>query len=135
MLFLEDNGMSREEFMWFMETAPAGFQFMGNDYYGHNEKLLLPDGSITFGEDVLGWYLITLRYYLRYYKPVFHTETNLFDPAAAPVWLWKQWTNVLRMRRDGIPLLGFSLDMLIDPVGSGIPLAASPGLGQPLRPS
>ena len=53
-----------------------GFQVMGNDYYGHNEKLLLPDGTMMYGEDVLGWYLITLRYYRRYYKPVMHTETS-----------------------------------------------------------
>jgi beta-glucosidase/6-phospho-beta-glucosidase/beta-galactosidase len=131
MLFLQDNGMTREEFMWFMETAPAGFQVMGNDYYGHNEKLVLPDGSVSFGEDVLGWYLITLRYYLRYYKPVFHTETNVFDPAAAPGWLWKQWTNVLRMRRDGIPVLGFTWYSLIDQVDWNIQLAAKQGTVNP----
>src|SRR5438270_13597526 len=89
----------------------------------HNEKLLLPDGSVTFGEDVLGWYLITLRYYLRYYTPVFHTETNLFNPEAAPGWLWKQWTNGLRMRRDGIPVLGFTWYSLIDQVDWDIQLA------------
>src|SRR4029077_4008677 len=38
MMFALDNGMSRDEFMWFMNSAPAGFQVMGNDYYGHNEK-------------------------------------------------------------------------------------------------
>jgi beta-glucosidase/6-phospho-beta-glucosidase/beta-galactosidase len=114
LLFLLDNGMTREEFMWFMQSAPAGYQVMGNDYYGHNEKLLLPDGTMTYGEDVLGWYLITLRYYRRYYKPVMHTETNTPDPADAPHWLWKQWTNVLRMRRDGIPVLGFTWYSLTD---------------------
>ena len=114
LMFMLDNGMSREEFMWFMQSAPAGFQIMGNDYYGHNEKLLLPDGTLTHGEDVLGWYLITLRYYRRYYKPVMHTETNTPDPADAVQWLWKQWTNVLRMRRDGIPVLGFTWYSLVD---------------------
>src|SRR6202011_3068358 len=43
-----------------------------------------------------------------------HTETNVFDPVAAPQWLWKQWTNVLRMRRDGIPVLGFTWYSLTD---------------------
>jgi beta-glucosidase/6-phospho-beta-glucosidase/beta-galactosidase len=114
LLFAQDNGMTREEFMWFMRTAPAGFQVMGNDYYGHNEKLLLPDGSVIYGEDVLGWYLITLRYYHRYYKPVMHTETSTPFPELNPRWLWKQWTNVLRMRRDGIPVLGFTWYSLTD---------------------
>jgi beta-glucosidase/6-phospho-beta-glucosidase/beta-galactosidase len=127
LLFLQDNGLTRDEFMWFMKTAPSGFQIMGNDYYGHNEKLLLPDGSTTFGEDVLGWYLVTLRYYRRYYKPVMHTETNLFDPDAAPGWLWKQWVNVLRMRRDGVPVLGFTWYSLIDQVDWDIQLAEQRG--------
>ena len=116
LMFLQDNGMSREEFLWFMKIGPSGFQVMRNDYYGGNEQLLLPDNTIVRGEDVLGWYLITLRYYRRYYKPVMQTETNVFDPDAAPRWLWKQWTNVLRMRRDGVPIVGFTWYSLIDQV-------------------
>lgn len=116
LMFIQDNGMTRDEFMWFMQTAPAGYQIMGNDYYGHNERLLLPDGSVMDGEDVLGWYLITLRYYRRYYKPVMHTETNISDVEGAPRWLWKQWANVLRMRRDGIPVLGFTWYSLTDQI-------------------
>ncbi|MBC8166808.1 MAG: family 1 glycosylhydrolase [Bryobacteraceae bacterium] len=116
MLYLLDNGFTREEFNWFMRNDAAGYQIMGNDYYGRNEHLLLPDGSIMQGEDVLGWYLITKRYHERYYRPVMHTETNVFDSKLAPNWLWKQWANVLRMRRDGIPVLGFTWYSLIDQV-------------------
>jgi len=114
LMFAQDNGLTREEFLWFMNSAPAGFQVMGNDYYGHNEKLLLPDGSVMYGEDVLGWYLITRRYYHRYYKPVMHTETSTPFPELNPRWLWKQWANVLRMRRDGVPVLGFTWYSLTD---------------------
>ena len=127
LLFAQDNGMTRDEFLWFMRSTPAGFQVMGNDYYGDNEKLLLPDGTLTYGQDVLGWYLITLRYYRRYYKPVMHTETNTSDPNFAPLWLWKQWTNVLRMRRDGIPVLGFTWYSLIDQMDWDTQLAEKNG--------
>jgi beta-glucosidase/6-phospho-beta-glucosidase/beta-galactosidase len=127
LLYLFDNGMTREEFMWFMRTDPSGYRITGNDYYGHNEKFVLPDGSVNYGEDVLGWYQITLRYYRRYYKPVMHTETNVFNPDAAPMWLWKQWVNVLRMRRDGIPVLGFTWYSLIDQVDWDIQLAEKRG--------
>ena len=116
LLFAHDNGLTRDEFLWFMRTAPAGYQVMGNDYYGHNEKLLLPDGRIMYGEDVLGWYLVTLRYYRRYYRPVMHTETSTPFAELNPRWLWKQWTNVLRMRRDGIPVLGFTWYSLTDQI-------------------
>ena len=116
MLYLLDCGLTRKEFDWFMLNTGAGYQIMGNDYYGRNEQLLLPDGRIIYGEDVLGWYLITKRYYERYYRPVMHTETNVFDSEAAPRWLWKQWANVLRMRRDGIPVLGFTWYSLTDQI-------------------
>jgi len=53
-LFLMDNGMTREEYDWFMRGEPPGYQIMGNDYYGRNERILLPDGTTTSAEDVLG---------------------------------------------------------------------------------
>ena len=64
----------------------------------------------------MGWYQITKKYHDRYAKPVMHTETNVFDPEAAPTWLWKQWVNVLRMREDGVPVLGFTWYSLIDQI-------------------
>ncbi len=114
--YLMDNGMSREEFEWFMAGEPPGYQVMGNDYYGRNEKILKPDNSICTAEDVMGWYQITRKYYDRYRKPVMHTETNTFDAEEAPTWLWKQWINVLQMRSEGVPVLGFTWYSLIDQI-------------------
>ena len=105
-----DNGLSRDEYNWFMAGEPPGYQIMGNDYYGRNEKIKLPNGSELTSQDVFGWYLITREYFKRYKKPVMHTETNTFDDdeGAASKWLWKQWMNILRMREDGVPVLGFT---------------------------
>ncbi len=114
--YMMDNGMTREEYKWFMAGEPPGYQIMGNDYYGKNEKILLPDGSTCTAEDVMGWYLITKEYYERYRKPVMHTETNTFKSEEGSTWLWKQWINVLRMRRDGVPVLGFTWYSLIDQI-------------------
>ena len=127
MLFLQDNGLTREEYAWFMRGEPPGFQVMGTDYYGRNEKVLKPDGGLVSGEDIYGWRQITREYYERFRKPVFHTETNVFDPDAAPEWLWKQWVNVLGMRYDGVPVLGFTWYSLIDQVDWDIQLAEKNG--------
>jgi beta-glucosidase/6-phospho-beta-glucosidase/beta-galactosidase len=127
LLYLLDNGMSRAEYDWFMRNVPPGYQVMGNDYYGRNEKMRLPSGQLLEGEDVLGWYQITKSYYERYRKPVFHTETNVFDPDAAPMWLWKQWANVLRMRQDGVPVLGFTWYSLTDQIDWDIGLKEKRG--------
>ena len=114
--YLMDNGMTRKEYDWFMKGEPPGYQVMGNDYYGHNEKIIKPDNTIETAEDVMGWYQITREYYQRYKKPVMHTETNIFDAAQAPGWLWKQWINILRMRADGVPVLGFTWYSLVDQI-------------------
>ncbi len=125
--YLGDNGLTREEYDWFMVGEPPGYQIMGNDYYGRNEHILKPDGSMCPAEDVMGWYQITKEYYRRYKKPVMHTETNVFDPDKAPTWLWKQWINVLQMRKDGVPVLGFTWYSLIDQVDWDIALAKKRG--------
>ena len=125
--WLQNNGLTREEYDWFMAGEPPGYQIMGNDYYGRNERILLPDGNMCPAQDVLGWYQITHEYYRRYQKPVMHTETNVFEAEDAPSWLWKQWMNVLRMRRDGVPVLGFTWYSLIDQIDWDVALSAKNG--------
>lgn len=127
LLYAMDNGLTRAEYDWFMRGEPPGYQVMGNDYYGRNERILLPDGTLVEAEDVLGWYQITKAYYDRYRKPVMHTETNVFDPDEAPTWLWKQWVNVLRMRADGVPVLGFTWYSLVDQIDWDVELTAKLG--------
>ncbi len=122
-----EHGLTLKEYDWFMAGEPPGHQIMGNDYYGRNERILKPDGTFCQGEDVLGWYQITRSYYQRYKKPVMHTETNVFEAEDAPAWLWKQWMNVLRMRSDGVPVLGFTWYSLIDQVDWDVQLGQKLG--------
>ena len=126
-MYMLDNGLTRDEYDWFMAGEPPGYQVMGNDYYGHNERILLPGGKLCQAEDVAGWYQITREYYARYKKPVMHTETNFVDPEQAPTWLWKQWVNVLRMRADGVPVLGFTWYSLTDQIDWDIELREQRG--------
>lgn len=127
-IYMMDNGLTREEYDWFMAGEPPGYQVMGNDYYGRNERIMKPDGSICTAEDVMGWYQITHAYYKRYKKPVMHTETNTFDPEQAPTWLWKQWINILKMRAEGVPVLGFTWYSLTDQVDWDCGLAEKRGI-------
>ena len=48
-----------------------------------------------------------------------HTETNLWEGPGrdeAVNWLWKEWANVLRVRNDGVPIVGFTWYSLTDQV-------------------
>lgn len=116
LLYALDNGLTREEYAWFMRGDPPGYQVLGIDYYGRNEHIIKPNGDTFEAEDVMGWREIATQYWRRYRKPLMHTETNVFDAAAAPSWLWKQWVNVLAIRQDGVPVLGFTWYSLTDQI-------------------
>lgn len=115
--YLMDNGLSREEYHWFMDRGPRlrPHCIMGSDYYSTNEKKVLnAAGDIELSGEVLGYYEIAKQYFDRHHLPIFHTETNRKDDLDAPRWLWKEWFNILRLKADGIPILGFTWYSLLD---------------------
>lgn len=117
--YLMDNGMSKDEYRFFMEHALPAHCVMGNDYYNTNEHRLLANGEISYCGEVFGYDEITQQYFNRYQLPVMHTETNCAQGASgadAVNWLWKQWANVLCVRFHGVPILGFTWYSLTDQV-------------------
>ena len=115
--YLLDNGMSREEYHWFLNHGHRmrPHCVMGNDYYITNEhEVTDAEGHMQPSGEIFGYYVITKQYFDRYHLPVMHTETNRKNDAEATAWLWKEWSNVLRLRRDGVPILGFTWFSLLD---------------------
>jgi beta-glucosidase/6-phospho-beta-glucosidase/beta-galactosidase len=117
--YLLDNGMTREEYHFFLTNNLKHHCIMGNDYYQTNEHHVRADGGTSASGEIFGYALITQQYYDRYQLPVMHTETNL---AQGPVgdeavrWLRKEWANVLRVRNNGVPIVGFTWYSLTDQV-------------------
>lgn len=117
--YLTDNGMTRDEYHFFMKNNLKRHCIMGNDYYCTNEHLVSDDGATRASGEIFGYADITHQYYDRYRLPVMHTETNLCQGPngdEAVKWLRKQWANVLRVRNDGVPVLGFTWYSLTDQV-------------------
>jgi beta-glucosidase/6-phospho-beta-glucosidase/beta-galactosidase len=117
--YLMDNGLTREEYRFFMRNNLKHHCIMGNDYYMTNEHLVSEDGSMQASGEIFGYSVITNQYYDRYRLPVMHTETNLVQGPRgdeAVFWLRKQWANVLRVRNDGVPIVGFTWYSLTDQV-------------------
>jgi beta-glucosidase/6-phospho-beta-glucosidase/beta-galactosidase len=112
--YLLDNGITREEYHWFLENHVKTRCVMGNDYYVTNEHLVHEDGNTSPAGEIFGYYVITRQYFSRYRLPVMHTETNLGDAERAPGWLQKEWANMIRLRDDGVPILGFTWYSLND---------------------
>jgi beta-glucosidase/6-phospho-beta-glucosidase/beta-galactosidase len=108
---------------------------MGNDYYATNEHRVTASGKIHPSGEVFGYDEITRQYYNRYRIPVMHTETNLNEGPRgdeAVFWLWKEWANVLRVRNDGVPIVGFTWYSITDQVDWDIALREERGHVNPL---
>jgi beta-glucosidase/6-phospho-beta-glucosidase/beta-galactosidase len=105
--YLLENGMTKEEYRWFEQSLIKGSCVMGNDYYVTNEHMVHEDGSTSAAGEIFGYYVITQQYFNRYKLPVMHTETNIIEPNSVR-WLQTQWANVRRLKRDGIPIYGFT---------------------------
>jgi beta-glucosidase/6-phospho-beta-glucosidase/beta-galactosidase len=116
--YLLDNGMNREEYHWFhhMGTGLKPRCIMGNDYYVTNEHLVTEKGPVGASGEIFGYYVITRQYFERYHLPVMHTETNFMDAERAPAWLWKEWVNMIRLKQDGVPIVGFTWYSLLDQI-------------------
>ena len=112
--YLLASGMSADEYMWFRDVRDLRTHcIMGTDYYITNEHVIRSNGTSIGAGDVYGYYVITRQYFDRYRLPVMHTETNRAAKHAVE-WLWKEWMNLLRLREDGVPIVGFTWFGLVD---------------------
>lgn len=132
--YLLDNGLTRDEYRWFMEQGEMARPYcvMGNDYYITNEHRVSVDKPIAPAGEIFGYYVITRQYFDRYHLPVMHTETNFGDAAAAPGWLHKEWANMVRLKQDGVPIIGFTWYSLTDQVDWDTALREDNGRVNPL---
>jgi beta-glucosidase len=133
--YLFDNGMTREEYHFFTGNNLKRHCVMGNDYYITNEHRVREDGTTIGSGEIFGYHTITLQYYDRYRLPIMHTETNMNespDGKSAVNWLWKQWANVMRVRNDGMPIVGFTWYSLTDQVDWDTALRENNGRVNPL---
>ena len=132
--YLLDNGMTREEYHFFLDNTLRHHCIMGNDFYHSNEHRVDAGGGILPAGEVFGYDEITRQYHDRYGLPVMHTETN-FDQGhegdEAVDWLWKQWANVLRVRNNRVPIVGFTWYSLTDQIDWDIALREQRGKVNP----
>jgi beta-glucosidase len=133
--FLMDNGMTREQYGYFLHNNLKAYCIMGNDYYITNEHRVHEDGVTGPAGEVFGYDEITRIYASRYGLPVMHTETNLNEGPTgeeAVQWLWKEWLNVMRLRSYGVPIVGFTWYSITDQVDWDSALRENNGRVNPL---
>jgi beta-glucosidase/6-phospho-beta-glucosidase/beta-galactosidase len=114
--YLLDHGMTREEYHAFRCHEMKNHCVMGNDYYVTNEHMVCPCDRIEPAGEVFGYYVLTKQYFDRYKLPVMHTETNIAEEEDSVRWLGRQWANMLRLKKDGVTIIGFTWYSLVDQV-------------------
>ena len=133
--YLMENGMSAEEYAFFMSNSFRQHCIVGTDYYLTNEHMVAADGSTGEAGGVFGYCVIGRQYYERYRVPLMHTETNARGAPPdmdAATWLRRQWLCVRELHRCGIPVLGFTWYSLTDQVDWDIALRERRGVVNPL---
>ncbi|HVJ17277.1 MAG TPA: family 1 glycosylhydrolase [Polyangiaceae bacterium] len=133
--YLLDNGMTREQYHFFLDNNLKEHCIMGNDYYVTNEHRVNADGSTEASGEVFGYDEITREYHARYKLPVMHTETNLNEGPRgdeAVEWLKKEALNVLKVRENGVPIVGFTWYSITDQVDWDTALREDNGHVNPL---
>jgi beta-glucosidase/6-phospho-beta-glucosidase/beta-galactosidase len=124
--YLLANGMSRARLASLIKHDISPACVMGTDYYEGSEQLVFPDGA-TRDSNALGYYGLTRQYFDRYRLPIMHTETNQIEALNAVSWLERQWANVLRLRQEAFPIIGFTWYSLTDQVDWDINLREQHG--------
>lgn len=120
--YLTAHGMTTEDYDFFMNQQYRFRCVMGTDYYVTNEHLLTPEGATISSGEFFGYYVIAKQYYERYGLPLMHTETNIKEQDGSVQWLWKEWNCMLRLRQDGVPIVGFTWYSLTDQIDWDIAL-------------
>lgn len=112
-VYLMDNGMTNEEYTYFLRHDLREHFIIGHDYYVTNEHLLVDDEIRHGSGEIFGYYVVARAYHDRYHLPIMHTETNERDGRAVD-WLWKTWANIQQLRHDGVPVCGMTWYSLTD---------------------
>lgn len=100
------NGATAADLAWFESHGSSEGCICGNDYYEVSEKEVAADGSLRDCGVRLGYYGIGRQYHERLRVPIMLAETNMEGERAVD-WLLRQWTDVQRLRDEGVPIRGF----------------------------
>ena len=124
--YLLGNGLTDDDLKWFLTKGrvAAPHCVMGMDYYGINEKVITPDGSEESQGQMLGWHAIARDYFNRYHRPLMLTETNAVDSGQGEpsYWLKQTWSQAHHLRRQGVPVIGYTWFSLTDQIDWDIQL-------------
>jgi beta-glucosidase/6-phospho-beta-glucosidase/beta-galactosidase len=113
--FLNEHGVTSNDLSFFRERRAVGQRWLGVDYYPTCEHRISSTGRSTTCGSPMGFRQLASQYYQRYRLPIFYCETN--RPSSHAVdWIDEQWSDLMALRRSGIPVTGFTWYSLTDQI-------------------
>jgi beta-glucosidase/6-phospho-beta-glucosidase/beta-galactosidase len=109
------HGASPRELAWFERHGSDAGTIVGTDYYAGSEREARADGSLGRADTRLGYHRLAKQYHERLGRPIMHAETNAEGDAAID-WLMGQWADVTQLRRESVPIRGFTWYGFVDHV-------------------
>lgn len=113
--YLNEHGVTSNDLSFFRERRAVGQRWLGVDYYPSCEHRIASTGRQTVSRSPMGFKRLATAYYQRYKVPIFHCETNRVCGPAVD-WLEHQWGDIMSMRAEGIPVMGFTWYSLTDQI-------------------
>jgi beta-glucosidase/6-phospho-beta-glucosidase/beta-galactosidase len=113
--YLNDHGVTSNDLSFFRERRAVGQRWLGTDYYSTCEHRVCASGRRSVARRGIGFRAVATQYYQRYRIPLFHCETNRGHRHAV-AWLDEQWSDILHLRADGVPVMGFTWYSLTDQI-------------------
>ena len=113
--YLLASGMTPEEYLWFMGNRDLRTPLHHGDRLLHHQRARAPAATARASAPATSTATTSSRG---------STSTATACPSCTPrptapakhavEWLWKEWMNLLRLREDGVPIVGFTWFGLVD---------------------
>jgi len=129
--WLDTNGMDEARVASFLDRAVEGPFVVGLDYYDGNERMVDADGATRSDRSPRGFASMARQWLDRYGLPVMLAETNMVSERAV-AWLDRCWDDILALRAEGEPVVGFCWYSLTDQIDWDIALREFRGKVNPL---
>lgn len=118
--FLLEHGISEKDIRWFADNGRT-IDVMGVNYYpqfSYQELRSADDGSmlrVNHGEWTKDFEKVLRKRYDTYKCPMMITETSIRDDLDMKVrWLSDSTQSVLRLKKEGLPIIGYTWFPIID---------------------
>jgi Glycosyl hydrolase family 1 len=103
--YLISQGLSEQEYQWFMENGDSSKTILGIDHYPWCVYILDEGGQELDPLARYQLYELTKVYYQRYELPLLHTEINGVPELAVAI-CKKTYDVIVQLRDEGYPMLG-----------------------------